>query len=154
MGTALRIQASLGHAQPLYWTSADEVLFNDNFGVFGAHVSVPDSLGIDHHHGSVFALIEAAGFINPYSSGKSRIFCQLRETRVQIALSICCAGRARRVGGTHIVANKDMVFKSRQAVILLNVSASRLNPGAGVSLKVIPIPEESGAEPRSFHNLS
>jgi hypothetical protein len=42
------------------------------------------------------------------------------------------------------VANKEMVFKSRQGVILLNVSASRVNPGGGVSLQVIPILEESG----------
>jgi hypothetical protein len=91
MGTALRIQASLGHAQPLYWTSADEVLFNDNFGVFGAHVSVPDSLGIDHHHGSVFALIEAAGFINPHSPAQSGFLRQLLEPRVQITLAVGCA---------------------------------------------------------------
>lgn len=60
MRTAFGVQAVLGHAQALDGLAGDEMLGNDGLCVFGADVAVPDRIGVDHHHGTVLALVEAS----------------------------------------------------------------------------------------------
>jgi hypothetical protein len=115
MRTTLRIQAVLGHPQPLHGTPANQVFFNNYGGVLGAYVSIPDSLGVDHHHWSVFTLVKATGFVDPHASAKTGLLRQLLEPCMQIALSIRRARAARRIRGARIVANKDVAFESWQA---------------------------------------
>jgi hypothetical protein len=74
----------------------------------------------------VLTLVQAAGLVDPHPDAEAGFFRQLLQPGVQIALSIGGAGAARRIGGTGVVADKDMVFECWQAV-LLNVDDSRVN---------------------------
>jgi hypothetical protein len=128
MWTAFGIQALLGHTQALHWPSAYEVLFDDRRGIIGPYVAVPYRFGINHHHGTVFALVEASGFVDPHPGSEPSRLGQLLQTGVQIALSIHGAGGPRRISGTGVVADKDVAFKCGQATILLDAGESRLKP--------------------------
>jgi hypothetical protein len=98
----------------------------------GLHVPVPNSLRINHHRGPVLALVQASGFVDPHLAPSPA------------ALASCCNCVCRSLfpsavqdgrgasSGTHIVADKNVAFKRRQAVFLLRkiryFFQSRLNP--------------------------
>ena len=67
----------------------------------GLTFAVPHGLGVDHHHGPVFALVQAAGFVDPHPAAQPGIASQLLQPRVQVALSIarCRRAAAHRRGG-------------------------------------------------------
>jgi hypothetical protein len=67
----------------------------------------------------MLALVKAAGFIDAYPPGKSGRFRQLLQPGVQFAFSIARARGARRIGGARVVADKNVVFKGGQSVVLL-----------------------------------
>jgi hypothetical protein len=69
---AFGVQALVGHAQPLDRLAAHQVLLNDVRGIRGVHVAVPDRLGINHHHGPVFALVQAAGLVDAHRFAQAR----------------------------------------------------------------------------------
>jgi hypothetical protein len=69
---AFGVQALVGHAQPLDRLAAHQVLLDDVRGIRGMHVAVPDRLGINHHHGPVFALVQAAGLVDAHRFAQAR----------------------------------------------------------------------------------
>jgi len=119
MRAALGIDAILGQPQPFHRPSAHQVFLHNLFGVRRLHISVPDGLGINHHRWPVFALIQAAGFINADLAAKSGSLRKLLQLRKQLAFPIGSAGRAWCIGGAGVVANKNMAIKDWQAVFLL-----------------------------------
>jgi hypothetical protein len=58
------VDAGVGKAEALDRTAMEEVLLDDLFGVVGIGETVPDAFGIDDQDGAVFALVEAAGFVD------------------------------------------------------------------------------------------
>ena len=64
MLAACSVQAQVCQAESLYWLSAENVRFNNFFGVGFGDVSVPDCVRVDHDVRTVFALIKAAGLIS------------------------------------------------------------------------------------------
>jgi hypothetical protein len=114
MRAALRVQALVGDLQPLDGAASNQVLGDDLGGVFGFDATIPVSLRIDHNRRTMFALVQAAGFVDPNSSDKASFADELLKPRVQFARSILRAGRPGRVGGTGVVADKDVAFKTGQ----------------------------------------
>jgi hypothetical protein len=123
MRTNLGVDAFIGEAQARYGLSADEVLLYNFCGVFRPDAAVPDRFGIDHDGGPMFALVETHRFVDPDLVAQSGGLGQLLHLGMQIALAISRAGRARRAGGTNVVANKDVILEWRQTKYS---SASRL----------------------------
>ncbi|HEV2136539.1 MAG TPA: hypothetical protein VGR47_20130 [Terracidiphilus sp.] len=119
MRAGFGIEAVFVDPQALDGTASDEVLGDDGFGVFGVDVAIPDGVRVDDDHGTVLALIETAGFVDAHATGKAGFLAQLLQARMQIAFSITGAGRARRVRGADVVADKDVTFKPGQSGILL-----------------------------------
>ncbi len=119
MRAAFRVNAFIGKAQPLDRLAADEMLLHNLGCVGGLNVAVPDGFGVDHNGGSVFALVKTAGFVDAHLGAQSCGFGQLLDLRMEFALSIAGARRARGIGGTDICADKNMAFEYRQAKFLL-----------------------------------
>jgi len=124
---ALGIDALIGQAKPLHRTAADQVLLHDLRRIFGSHVAIPNRLWIHHHRGAVFALVQAACFVDPHLTGQARRLRQLLQLGVQVALSVRSTRRARSAFRTYIMANKDMMLELRQSAILPG-RESRLTP--------------------------
>ncbi len=59
----------------------------------------------------MFALIQAQGLVNPHSPCQAGILAQLAQPRVQFALSIRSARGSRCIGGSYVMADKDVAFK-------------------------------------------
>jgi hypothetical protein len=118
MWTALRVQALVGNAQPFDRPAANQVLCDDLGRVFGPHAAIPDGLRVDHHRGPMLALVQAAGFVNAYSSSETSFFCQLLQTSVQVAFSIGRAGRSGCIGGAGIMTDKNVVLEYGQTGLL------------------------------------
>jgi hypothetical protein len=116
--TGFGVDALISQAQPLHRPAADQVLLYDLRRIFGLDVPVPNRLGIHHHRRPVFALVKAPGLVDPNLAGKAGFLGQLLQLRVQLALSIGRAGGTRRIRGARIVADKNVVFKNWQAMIL------------------------------------
>jgi len=127
MRTALRIDALLRQPQPLHRPSAHQVLIHYLLRVRRLHMPVPNSIGINHHHRPVFALIQAAGFVHANFAAQPRGLRKLLKLGKQFALPIGCARRPRCIGGPDIMANKDVALKNWQAVFLLKYAGS-INP--------------------------
>jgi len=113
------VQAFLGQTQPFHWPAADQVLGHNLCRVFLPHIAIPDSLGVDHHHGAMFALVKATGFVDAYASPQIGFLGQLLQLCMQLASSIGGTGRPGRVRGACVVADKDVALECGQAVILL-----------------------------------
>jgi len=65
------VKAFVGDAQVLNRAPADEMFPHNRLGVFGAHVAVPDSLRVDDDCGTMFALVQAARFVDSHPAGES-----------------------------------------------------------------------------------
>ena len=128
MRATLRVQALLGDAQPLDRPSAHQVLGDDGLGVLGLHVAVPHGLGVYHHHGTVLALVQAPGFVDPHPAVQAGLAGELLQPRMQVALPIGSAGASRSVNRADVVADKNVVFECGQAAILLASDDSRVTP--------------------------
>jgi len=118
MGASFGIQTLVGNAQPLNRNAGDEVLGNNDCGIAGLHIAVPDCLRIDHHNRPMLTLIQTTGFVDAHFAGQAGRFGQLLQLEVQIALAI---DRARDAGSsrwTGVVANKNMVFECGQTGVL------------------------------------
>ena len=115
----LGVDARVGKTQALDGPASYKVLLHNLRGVAGLHVAVPDGFGIDHYRGAMFALIQAERFVDANGSAESGSLGQLLQLGVEIAFAIGGAGWARRIGGTGIMADKDVAFERGQAVFLL-----------------------------------
>jgi hypothetical protein len=117
--TGLGVDAFVGKAQPLNRLATYKMLFHNGYGVFRAHVSVPDCFGINHHGWAMLALVEAAGFIDPHRVSQPCSFGQLLKLRMQFALAVGRAGWTRSALRAHIMADKNVVLKWGQSLLLL-----------------------------------
>jgi len=88
MGAGLGVYALFREPEPFHRTPVDQVLLHDLRGVFGLDVAVPDRFGIHDDGGPVFALIEAAGFVDADRSSQARSLGKLLQLRVQFALAV------------------------------------------------------------------
>jgi hypothetical protein len=64
----------------------------------------------------MFALVQAAGLVDPNRLAQSGILRKLVQAGVQIALSIRSAGRARRIRRPRVMTHKYMTFKRWQLI--------------------------------------
>ena len=148
-GLALRaVRAGLGidafvrKAQPLNRPAPNKVLFHNGYGVFRAHVSVPDCLGVNHHGWAMLALVEATGFIDSHCVSQPCCFGQLLQLRMQFTLAIGCAGWTGSALGAHIMTDKYVVLKWGQSLLLL---PSEYRPHRG-NLSTIDSPGQAVSE--------
>jgi hypothetical protein len=111
VGAGFGVEALVGQAEALDGATMDEVLFDNFRCVFRTHTAIPDGIGVDDDHGAVFALVQAAGFVDTHTVAETCGFGALLEFRVQVAGSIGGAGGTRCADGTGVVTDKDMVFK-------------------------------------------
>jgi hypothetical protein len=118
MRTTLRIQTLVGNAQPFHRPPTHQVLRHNLLCIFRLHIPVPNSLGINNHRRPMFALVQTQGLVDSHSAGQAGVFGQLAQPRVQFAFSIAGAAGSRRISGPDIVADKNVMFKCWQAVIL------------------------------------
>jgi len=115
MRAVFAVETLVSNAQALYGASADEMLFDDGCRVFGAHIAVPDGFGIDHDHGAVLALVEAAGLVDAHAATETGGLGELLQLGMKIAFSIGGTGGAGSTLGAHIMADKNMTFECGQA---------------------------------------
>jgi hypothetical protein len=59
MRAVLRVHALVSQSQPLYRTPSNQVLLDDLRGIRCLHMAVPYGLRVNHHGGSVLALVKA-----------------------------------------------------------------------------------------------
>jgi hypothetical protein len=130
MRAAFRVHAPIGEAQPFHRPPANQVLGDNLFRILRLHVAVPHGVWVNHHSGTVLALVKAAGLVDPHLSAESSLARELLQPRMQAAGSIGCARWPRRIHGPNVMADKDVTFKRGQAVILLGTD-SRLTPRTG-----------------------
>src|ERR1035437_7702952 len=111
MRAAFGVEALVGYTQALDGTAGDEVLGDNLRRVRWLDVAVPDRFRIDHDHGAVLTLVQAAGFVDAHATAQAGGFGPPLEFGVQIAGSIGGAGGTRCALGARLVANKDVAFK-------------------------------------------
>jgi hypothetical protein len=119
MRAALCVDALISQSQALDGPAAHQVLLHDLRGIRCLHMPIPYGFRVNHHRGPVLALVKAHRFIDAHRRAQSGGFRQLLQLSVKFAFSIGGAGRTGSIGGTGVVANKDMAFKRGQAVFLL-----------------------------------
>jgi len=84
----LGVDALIGKPQPLDRASIDQMLLHNFRGILRLHVPIPDRFRINHYSWPVFALVQAAGLVDPHRAPKARTLGDLLQLRVQFALSI------------------------------------------------------------------
>ncbi|SPE27112.1 hypothetical protein SBA5_570004 [Candidatus Sulfotelmatomonas gaucii] len=119
MRARLRVDATLSQAKPLHRPPAHQVLLHNLRRIFRLHVAVPHRLGVHHHRGTVLALVQAAGFVNPHLGLEPCLSAQLLQPRMQFALAIAGAGGPWRIDRADVVADKNVALKRGQDGILL-----------------------------------
>jgi hypothetical protein len=82
MRAAFRVQTLVGDAEPLDWTPEDEVFPHDLFRVFELHMTVPDGVGVHNNRGSVLALVQASGLVNPHLRTQTGFARKMLQPRV------------------------------------------------------------------------
>jgi hypothetical protein len=86
-------------------------LGHDPRNVFNSHVSVPDSLRVDHHGGAMFALLKAAGMVGPSQQTESSRLELFLEGLAQLLTPLRIAAAPRVAGRPDVPANEDMMRK-------------------------------------------
>jgi hypothetical protein len=122
VGAALGVDALVGKTQTLNGPAAHQMLLHDLRGISGLHMAVPDGVGVNHHRRPVFALVQTEGLVDAHGGAETGRFRKLLQLGMEFAFSVGSAGRAGRIGGTDVVADKNMTFKRGQAVFLLGVA--------------------------------
>ncbi len=114
MGAGSRMDTFLRKNQPLHRLPSDEMLLHDGIHILGLHKAIPDLFGIDDHRRSMFALSQAAGFIDPDTALQA---CSIRlflQKPMQFSFSV---HRTRGTGTARFAVvgtNEDVVFQIRQ----------------------------------------
>src|SRR5262249_20393424 len=85
--------------------------------VFDPHPAIPDPLRVDHHRGTVLALLQATGVVSPGQHPEPGSLEFLLERLPQRLLAGRIAAAALVAPLTDIAANKDMVGKCRHRPI-------------------------------------
>jgi len=113
VGAGAVVQALIGNAEPLHGVASDKVLADNLVGVGRGHVAVPDSLGIDHDHRSMLALVKASGLVDADFCSQASFFGELLEPGMDLALALRGAGAAGSASGTLVGTHKDMMLVRR-----------------------------------------
>jgi len=143
MRATLRVQAVIGNPQPLHRPPAHQVLLHNLRSILRLHTAVPHRLRIDHHRGPVLALVQAAGLVDAHLPAQPSGFAQRLQLREQFAGAIRCARRPRSTRRPRIKADKNMMFKCRQAVPSKNRDPFQTNAPSPWSLSpcsLFPVP--------------
>jgi hypothetical protein len=119
MWAGLGVDALVSQAQPLDRTSADKMFLHNGCGIFRLDVSIPNCFGINHNGWAVFALVEAAGLIDSHLLSQTSGFGQLLQLRMKFTFAVGRAGWPWSALGASIVADKNMVLKWGQSLLLL-----------------------------------
>jgi len=119
VGAGFCVDALFGQAKALDGMAAYQVLFHDGRGVRGLQVAVPDGIGVNDDRRPMFALVEAAGFVDADGRTEAGRLGKLLQLGEELAFSVGSAGRAGRIGGTSVQTDKNVTFKCGQAVFLL-----------------------------------
>ena len=150
MQTALSIHASIRQPQPLHRPPMHQVLFHNLRRIRSLHMAIPNGFGINDNRGPVFALIQAARFVDPHRRPEPSGLRELLQLREELALAIAGTRWPRCVRGTSVLADKDMMFKRRQAIILLfkwaefkTVRATSFRVTASIAPAAQTVPEVS-----------
>ena len=88
MRAALGIDALICQAKAFNRPSTDEVFSYNLLSVFRLDVAVPDSFGIDHHGGTVFALIQTTRLVDADLPCQTRGLGEHLQLRNQFTLAI------------------------------------------------------------------
>jgi hypothetical protein len=105
------IQAGVGQAQALDGDAAEKVRLDDFIDIGEGNVAVPNGFGVDDDRGTVFALIEAPGFIGAYRQGNSRMGQAGLEGTVEAGGTSRVTAAARMSVRALIGANEDVLQK-------------------------------------------
>ena len=114
--TTLSVEAALSNAKTLNGTIAHDMGFHDFLYISEGDVTVPDCIGINHHIGSMFALVEAAGLIRPDGRPQSTECDPGLEGAMQFALSRGIATAAGMAFWPLIGANENVSLEFRHRV--------------------------------------
>jgi hypothetical protein len=107
----LNVETGVGEAQALNGTVVEEVFGDDLGDVFDVDEAIPDGLGVDHDDRTVFALVEAAGFVGPDVVLEAGFLDGVFEGRFEL---FAAAGKAAGTGGAFVAfvgADEDVVVK-------------------------------------------
>jgi len=125
--TAFGIHALLGQPQPLHRPPPNQVLIHNLRRILNSYMPVPHRLRIHHHRWPMFALVQAAGLVDPHRRAQPRRLGELIQLGVQFAFAIAGARWPWCIGGPGIVADKDVTFKCGQRVFLQKCSSFQTN---------------------------
>jgi hypothetical protein len=117
MRAALGIDALIRQTKPFNWPSTDEVFSHDLLSVFRLHVAIPDSFWIDHHGGTVFALVQTARLVDADLACQTGGFGEHLQLRNQFTLAILGARRPGSAFRADILTDKYVTFKGCQTGI-------------------------------------
>jgi hypothetical protein len=105
------VEAGFGDTEAFDGAAGDEVLGDDFIGIFRLDAAIPDGIGVDDNGGAVFALVEAAGFVDADTTGKAGLAGELREAGVEGALAVSGTGWTGRIGRADVMADEDVAFE-------------------------------------------
>jgi hypothetical protein len=111
------VDATLGQAQALDRTVARNVGLNNLGDVRELYVSIPDTLGIDHHGRTVLALVEASGVVSP-DGGLQPAEGELSlKGALEVAGASGIAASARVATRALVAAYEDVFCEFRHATV-------------------------------------
>ena len=113
MLTTRSVKTAVRCNQPFNWFAAYDVGFDDLIYILGAHMSVPDRVGVDDHVRSMLTLVEAARFVGPDLVLQTALRQLLLKNPLQLTLAARVAATARMSFRTLVDANKDMLLELR-----------------------------------------
>ena len=113
MRTTGGINALFRQHEALYRPAIHNVGINDLLDVAGRDPSIPDAFGINHHGGTVFALVQTTRHIGAHPFLESAQRKLLLEKKLQLRLARGIAATARMSRLSLIAADKQMPFELR-----------------------------------------
>jgi len=141
VGAVAGVQAFVGDAEPLDRPSGDQMFRDDFRGIGGLHAAIPDCAWINHNNRAMLALVQAARLVDANLSRQPGFLGQFLQADMQIAGSVGGAGGPGRIRWPGIVANKNVAFEGRQAVLLWGSGSRRVLIGLYQSLRPFSVPE-------------
>jgi len=100
VGAGFGVDAFLGQPQALDGLAANQMLLHNLRGVGRLHMAVPHRIGIDDDRRPVFALVEAAGFVNAHRGPRpAALESCCNWVNSSLFPSVVQDGRARRRDG-------------------------------------------------------
>ncbi len=112
------VDAAFGQQQSLDRTSRDQMRGNNFIHIGLRDMSIPDGFRIDDYGGPMFALIEAAGLVDPDAPFKTCGIDGLLEARLQLRLAIGITAGPRAAGFALVDADKYVPLELCQEALL------------------------------------